>query len=207
MTPQSGVKRCPGCHFNRPVSQYGKNRTKSDGLQTYCKECQLVRLHSTGSVNARRNQDISRASNPIHIIRRAARGGLNRFLRARKARTKISVSRSTFITPDDVDLAVYFGLENHTGVPRGMVIDHIMPVKAFLDNVILEEDVADAFYQGAINYYKNLRVIPHAENAAKAGHYEEACFADYLVSYARETGTRPANATLRLKSGRELTFE
>lgn len=41
-------KACPGCYKLKPVSAFGKNKTKADGLQFYCKDCR--RRRRKGSV-------------------------------------------------------------------------------------------------------------------------------------------------------------
>ena len=38
-----GYKRCPKCDKVKPVSEFHKNRSKSDGLQIYCRVCILER--------------------------------------------------------------------------------------------------------------------------------------------------------------------
>jgi Recombination endonuclease VII. len=37
-------KVCPGCETERPASGFSKSESAQDGLQGYCKECQLVHL-------------------------------------------------------------------------------------------------------------------------------------------------------------------
>ncbi|MDY2737538.1 hypothetical protein, partial [Intestinibacter sp.] len=36
---QGGLKYCPKCGKTLSVSEFGKNKTTTDGLQTYCKSC------------------------------------------------------------------------------------------------------------------------------------------------------------------------
>lgn len=36
----NGVKTCPTCNTKKQFSEYGKNATKVDGLQPFCKTCQ-----------------------------------------------------------------------------------------------------------------------------------------------------------------------
>jgi hypothetical protein len=43
------AKTCPACCVERSASQYHKCRSRPDGLQTYCKECQ-ARCSAGGSV-------------------------------------------------------------------------------------------------------------------------------------------------------------
>ena len=33
------MKKCPGCKLEKPLNQYGKNKSRKDGLQRECKEC------------------------------------------------------------------------------------------------------------------------------------------------------------------------
>lgn len=35
-----GVKRCNKCSTQKPLSDFNRNRSKLDGLQTYCRQCQ-----------------------------------------------------------------------------------------------------------------------------------------------------------------------
>lgn len=48
-----GTKRCGHCHKIKPVTEFQKNRSTYDGLQTYCRECQNAA--SQESKRARRN--------------------------------------------------------------------------------------------------------------------------------------------------------
>lgn len=33
------IKHCNKCGKDKPISEFGKNKSKKDGLQTMCKEC------------------------------------------------------------------------------------------------------------------------------------------------------------------------
>jgi hypothetical protein len=33
------VKHCPKCDLDKPTEEFGKNRSRGDGLQPYCKPC------------------------------------------------------------------------------------------------------------------------------------------------------------------------
>ena len=33
------TKTCPACKEAKPLSEYGRNKTRADGLGTYCKPC------------------------------------------------------------------------------------------------------------------------------------------------------------------------
>lgn len=49
------MKRCSGCKKEKPVSEYGKNRTRKDGLQHCCKECRRQRAAlNRDEINAKR---------------------------------------------------------------------------------------------------------------------------------------------------------
>ena len=37
------TKWCPGCKSNLPNTDFYRNRSKSDGLQSYCKACHIIR--------------------------------------------------------------------------------------------------------------------------------------------------------------------
>lgn len=37
--PDEVGKRCPRCDTRRPVDEFGSNRSKHDGLQSYCRPC------------------------------------------------------------------------------------------------------------------------------------------------------------------------
>ncbi|KKM90484.1 hypothetical protein LCGC14_1238170 [marine sediment metagenome] len=48
-------KNCPGCDVVKPVGEFGKDRTKKDGLRTYCRGCAIdysrnYRKNNQGSV-------------------------------------------------------------------------------------------------------------------------------------------------------------
>ena len=34
------MKKCPACGEEKPTEGYNRNRSKPDGLQTYCRECE-----------------------------------------------------------------------------------------------------------------------------------------------------------------------
>lgn len=36
---KNGLKYCPQCKRNLPITKFGKNKNVKDGLRTYCKEC------------------------------------------------------------------------------------------------------------------------------------------------------------------------
>jgi hypothetical protein len=36
----AGLKRCPQCRTNRPLSAFARNKARHDGLQAQCKACQ-----------------------------------------------------------------------------------------------------------------------------------------------------------------------
>jgi hypothetical protein len=37
------MKECDTCHFSKNESEYNKNRTKKDGLNSICRECSKIR--------------------------------------------------------------------------------------------------------------------------------------------------------------------
>ncbi|MGW0222267.1 endonuclease VII domain-containing protein [Streptomyces tendae] len=39
MVGQSGEKQCTGCKRNLPVSEFARDKNRSDGLQAWCREC------------------------------------------------------------------------------------------------------------------------------------------------------------------------
>lgn len=38
-----GTKRCPSCSHDRPLSDWGRNRSNADGLQSHCNPCRAER--------------------------------------------------------------------------------------------------------------------------------------------------------------------
>lgn len=39
-------KLCNKCGEIKPISDFGKNKSKKDGLQSYCKECTKIYRHN-----------------------------------------------------------------------------------------------------------------------------------------------------------------
>ena len=50
-----GQKRCAKCGEVKPVSLFGQNLTRPDGLATYCKECKSNMNRATAEANRKRN--------------------------------------------------------------------------------------------------------------------------------------------------------
>ena len=40
--PLDGMKHCAKCETDKPKAQFSKNRTKYDGLQSWCKDCRAI---------------------------------------------------------------------------------------------------------------------------------------------------------------------
>lgn len=38
------LKHCPKCDTDLPLNMFGKNKSKKDGLQNYCKEYKFVAI-------------------------------------------------------------------------------------------------------------------------------------------------------------------
>lgn len=50
------TKACPGCGQAKPLSEFHRNQTRSDGRQTYCKACQRARIDTTKSAKRTEQQ-------------------------------------------------------------------------------------------------------------------------------------------------------
>ena len=48
----TSMKRCPGCDTLKPLTEFSKNKRKSDGLQSSCKSCSARRSASWYSSNS-----------------------------------------------------------------------------------------------------------------------------------------------------------
>lgn len=49
---KNGIKFCPGCKKNLPISVFVKDSSASDGLQTYCKFCNKKQREKRGNINS-----------------------------------------------------------------------------------------------------------------------------------------------------------
>jgi len=70
MCDESTPKRCPKCGQGKPLSEFNKNRSRPDGLQTYCRPCQ----RASGAASDAKHRDGRRAyyrANRAQIIARA----------------------------------------------------------------------------------------------------------------------------------------
>lgn len=47
----NGMKECSKCHEIKPVVEFGKNRSRKDGLSYYCKKCHRKRVIEWESKN------------------------------------------------------------------------------------------------------------------------------------------------------------
>lgn len=45
------MRTCPECTRSLPIDQFGKNRSRKDGLQTYCKKCHADRQRAWRTEN------------------------------------------------------------------------------------------------------------------------------------------------------------
>ncbi len=54
------TKRCPKCGRELPVSEFNKNSSKKDGLDTYCKICHRERLKEYRDKNKSKNNQYSK---------------------------------------------------------------------------------------------------------------------------------------------------
>ncbi len=48
----TSMKRCPGCATLKPLTEFSKNKRKSDGLQSSCKSCSAQRSASWYASNS-----------------------------------------------------------------------------------------------------------------------------------------------------------
>src|SRR5690606_4483194 len=51
------TKRCPRCKQELPVTEFGQNQSKKDGLQSYCRECYRAYNRERRKKNAARQPD------------------------------------------------------------------------------------------------------------------------------------------------------
>jgi len=66
-------KTCPKCTVRKPLSAYHKNKCRSDGLATHCKECTSEMLREWRVANPERAKAISRKTKQKHIDANRAR--------------------------------------------------------------------------------------------------------------------------------------
>ena len=108
---EQGQKPCSGCDEVKPVDEFGKNKSTSDGLQDYCRTCSYARTRA------------SRKKNPEKYRAEARKGSAVR--RARKAGMKVFD-----ISPKDrrsLDLGAC--AHAHLGECDGVITeDHVIPV-------------------------------------------------------------------------------
>lgn len=192
------TKTCIKCGKTKKLSEFHKNSKSSDGKRSNCKQCQIASLHTEGSKNARKRQDHNRKCDKMYLASKCARKALTRMLGG-DSKT-VSVTKTRFDAPENADIKSLFG-----DLKKGDAIDHIVPVKAFKDN-LQDHQLSDPFYQGALNYYKNLRVIKAKENLSKGGRYELDGFIKLLRDYSKETGKEPVDKTIKTPNGKEYVI-
>ena len=61
--PKIKTKHCPNCNKTKPISEFNKNKYKSDGLQGWCRKCQ--RSHYKNYYNDVNKIDKSNTEQPI----------------------------------------------------------------------------------------------------------------------------------------------
>lgn len=49
------VKHCPSCDLDKPLDEFGKNRSRPDGYQNYCKTCASLAVQRSKR-NTRKNK-------------------------------------------------------------------------------------------------------------------------------------------------------
>lgn len=59
------MRHCPSCDKDLPISSFGKNRSRKDGLQTYCRTCHAARQKQWRTDNPTYLTDW-RSSNPAY---------------------------------------------------------------------------------------------------------------------------------------------
>lgn len=62
-----GVKRCSMCKKDKPLSGFSKNRSRSDGLRAYCKDCASVVDKKWRIENPEKSRRISKTSYDRHM--------------------------------------------------------------------------------------------------------------------------------------------
>ena len=67
------LKKCTICKYHLPYSRFSHNRTRSDGYECFCRDCNVVRARKWREKNRERMNEIAYASNNRHRDRVNAR--------------------------------------------------------------------------------------------------------------------------------------
>jgi hypothetical protein len=102
-------KRCPKCKEDRPLKEFGKNKSKKDGLQSICTDCRL-----SDSPTHRRGDDVNTRFSASSKEERL--GVKEPRSRSERQQAKEDLARKDLPTPKIVDLdkahPVLDGIEN-----------------------------------------------------------------------------------------------
>jgi hypothetical protein len=63
------MKRCCTCHEDKDLSEYNKNKTRKDGLNTICRECSKARSKQYYRENRQHHKKETMARKNIHTLR------------------------------------------------------------------------------------------------------------------------------------------
>ena len=164
------MKTCTKCGATKPVAEYHKDRTHSDGLRSSCKLC--VSAYMKTNYVANREQIIAKTYAWIEQNRDRHNAKSNKWARLNpgkvNARTARRYATKTQATPKWLSSSQLIGIKcryqiaamlNKEGLAKWEV-DHIVPLRG--------KEVC------GLHVPWNLRIVQQSENRRKSNNYQEA---------------------------------
>lgn len=133
------MKHCPDCGILKNRTEFGKNRSRNDGLHGICKKCDRIRRKDWYTNNQEKALEYARD------YKTSNRGKLA----AKEAKRRASKLQRT---PSYADLKVIE--EFYHNCPEGYHVDHIVPLQGELVS--------------GLHILKNLQYLPALENIRKS---------------------------------------